>query len=504
MPEKKMVNINDMPKWFRAIMILAPIAGLLLITTQLDNDFYFIYKTGEYIVHHGFPTTDFLSMHSTMSIIPQQWLTGVVFYYLYSLLGRWGVIGFIYLCYALVCVIIHKLVMMICDNLFIANIISFCSDLLLAVMFEKTRPQAITYVIIITELYLLERFVQKKKIIYLCFIPLLSVLQINFHCSMWIMLFVFALPFAAAAIPVKIGKIRQEPCCSFLKLLICGVITFAAGFLNPYGIKAITYITTSFGYSEIDSSIVEMQKTSLADASGIILFALLAIIAVVALAIKKKNYSARYVLLFSGTTLMALLNIKSIAYFLIGGLPAFSYMLKDVEILLPVDEKKKRNTKEKRKLIVLIVLFVAMVGVLGGTLMHQSANEDSIKNQNEAEYAALDEIITILDKENMDDIVLFAGFNQGQYLEFHGYHPYIDGRAELFLKDNNGEYDYLKEYRELNSGKIYYKDFVNKYQFNYLVVDTIQTHFISSLKHDSDYELLYKSDHAYLFHLKEK
>jgi hypothetical protein len=32
MPSKKM-NINDAPKWFKAIMLLAPVLGILLIDT---------------------------------------------------------------------------------------------------------------------------------------------------------------------------------------------------------------------------------------------------------------------------------------------------------------------------------------------------------------------------------------------------------------------------------------------------------------------------------------
>ena len=504
MPSTKKININDMPKWFRLLLILAPIAGLILIPAQLDNDFYFIFTTGEYIVKHGFPTTDFLSMHTTMSIIPQQWLTGVLFYFLYTYLGKWGVIGFVYVCYGLLCVFIHKFTRLISDNLFIASLVTFCSSMLMTVMFEKTRPQSITYVILVAELYFLECYVQKKKLKYLFLLPVLSVLQINFHCSMWVMLFVFAAPFAAAALPIKIGKIKQEPCCSFVKLLICGVVCFAVGFLNPYGLKAITYITTSFGYSEIDTLIVEMAKTSMADASGTLFFVLVALAAIITLSLKKRNYSTRYVLLFAGTMFMAFLNFKSIAYFFIGGIPAFSYMVKDVQLELPVDEKKqKRSKKEKQKLTVLVVLFVAMIGVLAGTITFNAKNEDSILNESEMEYAALDDIVEILDKENKDDIILYTGFNFGQYIEFKGYHPYLDGRAELFLKDNNGEFDYLKEYTDLRNNNIYYKDFINKYNFNYLIVSNTDKYLSLSLENDDDFEKLYDSEYARLFKLKE-
>ena len=502
MPEKKRININDAPKWFRALYVLAPIAGLLLISLQLDNDFYFIYKTGEHIVKEGFPTTDFLSMHSSMHIIAQQWLSAVIYYFIYSKLGTVGAIGFVMICYGLFCVLMHKLTRLITDNLFIASVFSFVADVLAAPMFEKTRPQAITMLLILLALYLLESFVKKGRIIYLCGLPLISLALINLHAAMWAMLFVFAAPYGVAAIPFKFKKIKQEPCCSFVKLAVCGIVCFAVGFINPYGFEAMKYITTSFGSKEINKLVIEMQSTSLADAWGIVLFGVLAAFVCAAIFAKKKAFTTRFVLLFAGTTLMALMNAKSIAYFIVGGIPAFAYMFKDAKIMLSVDERK-RNNKEKKKLTALIIMFVVMIGVLAGTVIHQANNTETAENQADAEYKALDKIIEILDKEDKDDVVLFASFNQGQYLEFNGYHPYIDGRAELFLKKNNGEFDYLKEYNDIRGGRLYYKDFVDKYHFTYLIVDDTPGYLSTSLEHDDDYELVYDSEYAQLFRLKD-
>ena len=502
MPEKKRININDAPKWFKALYILAPVAGLLLISLQLDNDFYFIYKTGEHIVNNGFPTTDFLSMHSSMHIIVQQWLSAVIYYYIYKALGTAGAIGFVILCYGLFCVLMHKLTRLITDNLFISSVFSFVADVLAAPMFERTRPQAMTMLLILLALYLLESFVKKGKLIYLCGLPLISLALINLHAAMWAMLFVFAAPYGVAAIPFKFKKIKQEPCCSFVKLAVCGIICFAVGFINPYGFEAMKYITTSFGSQEINKLIIEMQHTSLADAWGIVLFSVLAVFLCLAVVAKNKSFTTRFVLLFLGTTLMALMNAKSIAYFIVGGIPAFAYMFKDAKIMLTIDERKRDN-KEKKKLAFLIVMFVAMIGVLGGVIAFQAGNAESVENQEEAEYRSLDKIIEILDKEDKEDIVLFASFNQGQYLEFHGYHPYIDGRAELFLKKNNKEFDYLKEYNDIRGARIYYKDFVDKYHFNYLIVDDAPSYLSTSLDNDGNYELVYKSKQARLYKLKD-
>ncbi|MBE6719278.1 MAG: hypothetical protein E7571_01310 [Ruminococcaceae bacterium] len=503
MPERKLVNINDMPKWFKALYILAPVLGVLLITNQLDNDFFFIYKTGEFVTNNGFPTTDFLSMHGSMHIIVQQWLSAVIYYFLYSKLGEFGAIAFVYVCYALFCVLMHKLTRLITDNLFVASMFSFVADVLAATMFETTRPQAMTFLLILLAVYMLECFVQKGKTVYLCVLPVISLALINLHAAMWLMLFVFAAPYAAAALPIKLGKIKLEPCCSFIKLLVCGAACFGVGFVNPYGIEAMKYIFTSFGYDEINKNINEMAKTSAANSSGTVFFIVLAAFMCLAIFAKKKAFSTRFVLLFLGTTLMAFMNLKSIAYFIVGGVPAFSYMLKDAEIKLPVDEKKPSDKKDSKKLRMLIVAFAAMIVVLVVALVTQAGNTQAPENEAKSEYAALDEIVAILDKEDKDDVVLFAGFNQGQYFEFYGYHPYIDGRAELFLEDNNKEYNYLKEYFDLEKGKIYYRDFVDKYDFNYLVVDNAMPYLSTSLEHDSDFELVYTSDYAKLFKLKD-
>ena len=69
------------------IIILVPFIISFFQLRIIDNDFYFLYATGEYIVKNGFPFTDMLSMHSSMKIIVQQWLSSVIFYYLYLRCG---------------------------------------------------------------------------------------------------------------------------------------------------------------------------------------------------------------------------------------------------------------------------------------------------------------------------------------------------------------------------------------------------------------------------------
>ena len=38
-----------------------------------------------------------------------------------------------------------------------------------------------------------------------------------------------------------------------------------------------------------------------------------------------------------------------------------------------------------------------------------------------------------------NDLKIYAGYNDGGYVEFRGYKSYLDPRAEVLLKNNNGK-----------------------------------------------------------------
>ncbi len=499
MDNLRKININDMPRAFKFFLALLPALGLFLIKSTLDNDFYFLYPTGQYIIENGFPVKDFLSMHTNMNIVVQQWLTDVIFYFIYSRLGEVGMLAFVFICYAAFCFVMYKLLMLITENHFVSCCVAFFADIVMAVMFMVTRPQSMTFILIALELYCLEKYVKTKSVKPLFVLPFISLLIINLHCSMWLMIFVFALPYVAAALPFKFKKIKQEPCCNIVPLLICGAVCFALGFANPYGLKAITYIFSSFGIKDFNSNIVEMLPPSMSSSTGKIYFALLFVMLALIIGLRKNNYTTRFVLLFAGTALLGLLNVKSISYFIIGCSAAFAYYLKDCTFSLNITQGK-RTAKDKRRLAVIVLIFAVFIA---GVCVYSALNPEKTVNYESSEeadaYGDMDKICEILEKEE-DEIILYTGFNYGQYMEFKGYHPYIDGRAELFLEKNNGDFDYFTEHINTKSGEIYYKDFLNKYNFNYIIIDKNTEKLLENeLSHDRDYELVYGSEATSLY-----
>ena len=490
---KTKISSGNMPKWCKFLFLSLPVLISFFQQRILDNDFYFLYATGDYIVKHGFPYTDMLSMHSSMKIVVQQWLSSVLFYFSYKSLGKAGVIIMLYAVNFLVVFLTYRLISLISKNEIIAAPLTALINILLFDPFMVTRPQIFTYAVLLAEVLLLEKYVQTSKFKYLAGIPVLSLLLINLHAAMWPMLLVFMLPYLVSAFPLNTKSVKHEATGDLMMLGAVFVISIVIGLLNPYGFENMLYLTKSYGNDSL-GIISEMKPTSLDVTEGKSFFLVFAIIFLIIFFIRKRLFSVRFFLLFAGTLLLGLLQIKGIPYFFLFGVPAFSYSIKDLDIT-DIAEKLKKQVSKRLKVIFCIFLCLAVFFVCEARYLVT----DKINRTEKEHIQSLNNIVGILN-ESEEPVVLYANFNDGQYYEFHGYHPYIDGRAELYIEENNREYDYFDEYQMLFHGSYYYRDFVDKYQFNYLSVSKgLDCYLYTSLLHDEDFELVYDSDYVALF-----
>lgn len=88
----------------------------------------------------------------------------------------------------------------------------------------------------------------------------------------------------------------------------------------------------------------------------------------------------------------------------------------------------------------------------------------------DAMVAATDKLDEEIEESERKNVLVYSGFNDGGYLEFRGYRPYIDPRAEVFMKINNGKEDILDEWTDVREGLKDWQELLEKYEFRYLVV----------------------------------
>ena len=292
------------------------------------------------------------------------------------------------------------------------------------------------------------------------------------------MLFLFILPYLVASFDFKIFFLKGE---NYPKkhLFLILIPMFLAGFINPYGIKAITYIFTSFGDKYINSIVNEMHPMYKIGIPNAIACLLPIIITVVVNTLKHKEIKARYFFLQLGTMILGLSSAKGYSFFLIGGVFPLAYYLKDYFKTYEANYHYSKIFKVKYLMIILIIIVLP----LSISLSMSSSTFESL---------GVKKIVSFLDKnENKENIILYTDYDTGSYLEWKKYKVYIDPRAEVFIKRNNKRKDIFKEYYFLQYKVFDIDKFVANYNFTHFIVNDNDRLYSYLVNNSKKYQLLY-------------
>ena len=258
---------------------------------------------------------------------------------------------------------------------------------------------------------------------------------------------------------------------------------FIVGFINPYGYKAITYIFNSYGIYQINNYIREMKRIDYDYKCFKIIFLMICFLIII-LNYKKNKIDLRYLLLLFGTLLLAYMNYKGIVYFYLIYFIVLVNLLKDFNFNFKF---RINQTLCKFLKSVFIGVKIALPIMLIITLCYAICV--SIINLKYDNYLKDTADFIIKDADDINKVRLYIGYNDGGYMEYRGIKSYIDPRAEVFLKKNNKKEDIFIELYNLDNDDIFnFEEFLNKYNFNYLLVDNGEK-FDKYLKNNENYEL---------------
>ncbi len=456
---KKFHRIFDyiVSHWYMAFFIYALIS-FFATNYQANNDIWFILNNGRYVITKGIPHIDPFTMHEGLHYVMQQWLSSIIFYTIFSIFTKKGLFIFTLIFFLITFFIYYKLLLLVSNNkktsvIITSIVLALTSD------FFTTRPQIFTYIILILETYFIELYVKKDNNKYLYPLPILSLLLINLHASMWIFQFIFILPFIANAIYIKkltIDRIKIKP------ILITIIIMILISLINPYGIESLKYIFTSYGLKEVNNMIAEMHMTTFENPLLYIMILFILIIFIIINYNKKARLDIRHICFIFGISLLTIMHNKCLIYFFIYAGYVISTLIPNIKIK-PIKISKELRKVAKESIIPIITMLTIIAGTMFITSYRIYGLYKGLSN-NIVEY-----IVDNYDKENTK---VFINFSDGGHVEYEGLKAYIDSRAELFYKKNNKKKDIFKEYAKLyehNDDK-YYKDFINRYNFTHIIV----------------------------------
>lgn len=197
-----------------------------------DGDFFHHVNTGKFIVeNHGFPYLDTYSFTAVgHPWIAHSWGMGLIFYFVYSVFGDWGISIFVSLIAVVTLILLRILLKLIMITDLTAGLLMFLAAVGLSIRFPS-RPEIISYPFMVAIL-LINQAARKNSRVCI-FYPLVILLWANLYGS-GVLLGIIMILFIFIS-NIFSGRINRV-------LIFWVMLSILCAFLNPNGYKSLFYL----------------------------------------------------------------------------------------------------------------------------------------------------------------------------------------------------------------------------------------------------------------------
>ena len=437
-----------------------------LISKTFQNDTFFTIKTGENIITNGFDKIDHLTWHDNLAFIKVRWAFDVLIYYIYTFFNFNGIYIFVLIIASLTEVLLFNILVNKTHNLSLSLLLTLVSLYICARISSFTaRAQIMSYLLLLFEIYIIEKLVKTNHKRYIFILFAISVLIANFHASVWLMAEILMLPYL---VDIVLGKfIKKESHIivtknAKLKIFIISMLAIAIGGLcNPNGLITFTYMYKNI--SGLSSTfIIELQKTGLTDSY----FVLVPIVIYLGILIfTNTRVKLSDILLFLGLFLMMSMASRNKPFFYLIAIIPFARIICSFINSIVILKKLFDfiNLKINNNLI-LIVLVLIITALSINNIKHRIL-EDYIDTSS----YPVDAVKYIKENIDISKIKIFNHFNFGSYLEFCNIPAFIDSRSEIFCIEFN-DTQILQDWLNASRGSKHYQIVFDKYNINYVLL----------------------------------
>ena len=456
-------------KLYIVFSMLLIVIILMTVTKEMQNDTFFTIATGEHILQEGYDNVDHLTWHENLGFYKLRWAFDVTIAFIYNTFGFAGIYAFVVIIASLTGLSLFNILLKQKNNIVLSFIATVISMLLMTSNWSFTaRGQIISYLLLLLEIYFIEKLISTKQKRYYIIFLVISALIVNFHASVWYMTIILVLPYLAEAIMHKIMKNKNLEKSKIIlesisiKMLIIAILCLVLGsFISPIGTYTYTYMFKVIG--GISSTFIsELQQTDIISSIGMILG--LIVIDILMLATKSKMKLSD-ILLFFGLYFMAILARRNQAFlYLIGTIPVVRLITNFFETYDTENILEKVNNFFSKNWVLGCTTIVIVIG-----LSSNMVTRIREKYVNEKKYPV--EAVNFI-KENLDykNLRIYNSFNYGSYLELSGIPAFVDSRSEIFTEEFNNV-TILKDWLETSRGNVNYNDTFAKYEIDYAIVE---------------------------------
>lgn len=444
----------------------------MMFLFEIESDYFWHIKAGEYMFKNGTILTKdvfswFMNGNYWMS---HEWAFDYLIYLLKYLFGNAHL--FIY---PFICVLSLLLILFFTNKKgytknFIFSLFWTIAFLMFCV-YMQARPHLLSFCFLALTIYFTYDLFKNEDSKKIYFLPLVTLFWANFHGGSSNLSYLFCLGFLFIGLfrfsfsKLEAKRISKKQMC---KYLIVSLLCILAICINPHGIKMLWYPYSNIFDTIMVNFISEWQPTVLSNASHYPYFILIVIILFIFLLSKKKIQFIDLALF----GISVILGLKSIRFW------GYTYIIMSYVVFNYIPERKPdRGTC--RMLLVISSLFI-FIFASGIPSMLNEYNKTVLSNK----------MINIIKEKNPKR--LYNMYDFGGELIYNEIDVFVDGRADLYSKNN------LSDYSDISLLRNDYVKLIDKYSFDYFLV-TKNYPIATYLKYNDDYEEVYSEDNIILY-----
>ena len=421
-------------RWHRLLLFFGIFCLFFLWSLyNLDPDFGWHLRSGQYFIEHGIPQTDIYTYTAQdFHWVNHEWLSDIIVATIFSI-GSYLLLAFVYAS------MWTTIVAIMGRGVHAAILISATIAIL---PFSGIR--ALTWSAL--GIALLTLLLRQKNKRWRLLIPLLFLLWANIHGS-----FLIGIAYGAWTV----CKERSW------RLLLIGMVSIGVTFINPYGLEVYTEIFRTMLDGNLHAVIAEWARFSFPISAILYLFVWIALTVYT-----NKHQWRRYIRFDSLLFIMSISSVRMTPLFVLASLPEMNRMIKEVKKGLP---HKDRALQKRMGVIAATCLIVASFLLPIAELF--------LKRSEGIVYpiAAVEVLTKTPCKGN-----IFNSYNFGGYLiwKLPSHKVYIDGRMPSWEYQDGM---YMKDYLRIRSDAAYRDQQFTRFNIDCVLVENAEAIMIKEL-----------------------
>jgi len=451
---------------FMLLLFLFVVFLIYSCPIALQNDTLYDIKLGERYFTQGMFHIDNYTFHTGLIYQTHHYLVCIIDYLIYNIFSLKGLYYLEIFLTSIIGLMFYLLNRTLIKNKFLTYILLFFQIISLS-SFISLRAQMYSYIIFMIEILIIEKYLNKNRRKYIVLLTLLPLLLVNLHSGVIYFYFIIFFTYFANGFNINIGSIMSDKRVGknqlkafSLSIIIGGLLTL----INPYGINGLTYGLKTLNSYYISNYITEFQPINLFTPMGILMIIYISV-CIICLLLSNRKIRIQELLLFLGTTFMALLSVRHFSLLIITSVTILPHVESAYKKIDSTDWSFKKSLAKGINLMNIIVLTIYIIISSYFVIDIVTRSKEQLSNK----IYPIEATNYIKQNLNENDRI-FNLYEWGSYLMFNDVLTFIDSRCDLFNEEYNEGVTVMKDYIDVMNNKQNYDLLVSKYNIDYFMI----------------------------------